>query len=278
MIIKEFVLGAIQTNCYVVSCPETREAAIIDPGDYSPSLEHYIQEQQLLVKYIINTHSHFDHAGGNKKVKEFTGARLLIHQAEADVLPQISTFASMFGLQLEDSPPADAFIAEGDEISFGEVTLNVLETPGHSPGGVTLYADKVACLEEALSDPAIKTEAAEIMRGLIDRIELRPRENGPGLQACLHGDLAQILAFCDGTKGKKNESLLKRFLAKPGVQVLYATEATTRSYASLYRQLRTQGTPIPTNDLWIAALVVENDLSLYTRDDHFESLPQLNLF
>jgi hypothetical protein len=66
-----------------------------------------------------------------------------------------------------------------------------------------VYADKVARLEEALNDPAIKTEAAEIMRGLIDRIELRPREDGPGLQACLHGDLAQILTFCDGTKGKK---------------------------------------------------------------------------
>ncbi len=64
-------------------------------------------------------------------------------------------------------------------------------------------ADKVARLEEALNDPAIKTEAAEIMRGLIDRIELRPREDGPGLQACLHGDLAQILTFCDGAKGKR---------------------------------------------------------------------------
>jgi hypothetical protein len=67
-----------------------------------------------------------------------------------------------------------------------------------------VYAAKVARLEEALNDPAIKTEAAEIMRGLIDRIELSPREDGAGLQACLHGDLAQILTFCDGTKGQKN--------------------------------------------------------------------------
>ncbi len=66
-----------------------------------------------------------------------------------------------------------------------------------------VYADKVARLEEALNDPAIKTEAAEIMRGLIDRIELSPREDDPGLQACLHGDLAQILTFCDGAKGKR---------------------------------------------------------------------------
>lgn len=91
--------------------------------------------------------------------------------------------------------------------------------------------------------------------------------------------LAELRAgFAVGTKGKENERVLMRFLAKPGVEVLYATEATTRAYANLYRQLRTQGTPIPTNDLWIAALVVENDLSLYTRDDHFENLPQLNRY
>ena len=150
MIIKEFVLGAIQTNCYVVSCPETREAVIIDPGDYSPSLEHYIKEEQLLVKYIINTHSHFDHVGGNKKVKQFTGARLLIHQAEADVLPQTGTLASMFGLQVDDSPPADAFMAEGDEIRIGRITLHVLETPGHSPGGVTLHTDDVAFVGDTI--------------------------------------------------------------------------------------------------------------------------------
>jgi tRNA(fMet)-specific endonuclease VapC len=80
-----------------------------------------------------------------------------------------------------------------------------------------------------------------------------------------------------GKKGPANERVLQRFLAKPGVEILYPTDATPRSYASLYRQLREQGTPIPTNDLWIAALVVENDLSLCTRDGHFRYLPQLNL-
>lgn len=68
-----------------------------------------------------------------------------------------------------------------------------------------------------------------------------------------------------------------RFLGKPGVRVLYATDATTRFYASLYRPLRAQGTPIPTNDLWIAALVVEHDLRLLTRDSYFRALSQLQL-
>lgn len=90
--------------------------------------------------------------------------------------------------------------------------------------------------------------------------------------------LAELRAgFAVGSKGAENERILNRFLGKPGVEVLFATEATTRTYATLYRQLRIQGTPIPTNDLWIAALVVENDLYLYSRDAHFQSLPQLRV-
>lgn len=83
--------------------------------------------------------------------------------------------------------------------------------------------------------------------------------------------------FSLGRRGRENEQVLLRFLAKPGVEVLGITDATTREYASLYRQLRQQGTPIPINDLWIAALVVENNLSLCSRDDHFLHLPQLHI-
>ena len=74
---------------------------------------------------------------------------------------------------------------------------------------------------------------------------------------------------------KKNEEVLDRFLAKPKVRALYPTEETTRRYAEVYAQLRKQGTPIPTNDMWIAALVLEHDLTLYARDAHFDHLPQI---
>jgi tRNA(fMet)-specific endonuclease VapC len=90
--------------------------------------------------------------------------------------------------------------------------------------------------------------------------------------------IAELRAgFAVGKKGAANERMLHRFLAQPGIEILHSTDATTRSYAALYRQLRAQGTPIPTNDLWIAALVVEHDLALYSRDAHFGVLPQLNL-
>lgn len=81
--------------------------------------------------------------------------------------------------------------------------------------------------------------------------------------------------FSLGTKGPDNERALRRLMEKPGVECLLASEATTRHYAQLYRQLREQGTPIPTNDLWIAALVVEHDLVLCSRDRHFSHLPHL---
>ena len=88
--------------------------------------------------------------------------------------------------------------------------------------------------------------------------------------------LAELRAgFAVGAQGPQNEAILRRFLLKPGVAVLYADEQTTHHYATIYRQLRKQGTPIPTNKMWIAALVLQHSLILCDRDAHFDSLPQL---
>lgn len=81
--------------------------------------------------------------------------------------------------------------------------------------------------------------------------------------------------FAVGRKGLDNERALQRFLAKDAVSVLLPSDATTHVYATLYRQLRKQGTPIPTHDLWIAALTVEHSLTLFSRDQHFDHLPQI---
>ena len=90
--------------------------------------------------------------------------------------------------------------------------------------------------------------------------------------------LAELRAgfFC-GHRVRQNEQTLVRFLNSPRVRVLYPDDQTTHHYARLYRQLREQGTPIPAHDLWIAALVIQHDLMLLTRDRHFDSLPQLPL-
>ena len=89
--------------------------------------------------------------------------------------------------------------------------------------------------------------------------------------------LAELRAgFVVGRKGRENERTLQRFMSKDGVSTLFASDATTHVYGTLYRQLRQQGTPIPTHDLWIAALVVEHSLTLFSRDRHFDHLAQLD--
>ncbi len=88
--------------------------------------------------------------------------------------------------------------------------------------------------------------------------------------------LAELRAgFALGRRTAENEHVLRLFLLKPGVRVLYADEQTTHHYAAAFRQLRRQGTPIPTNDIWIAALVLQHGLALHARDRHFDSLPQI---
>jgi tRNA(fMet)-specific endonuclease VapC len=89
-------------------------------------------------------------------------------------------------------------------------------------------------------------------------------------------DLAEIMAgFCGGTQLHRNEALLRRFLAKSTVSILLPGRETAERYARLFVQLKRAGTPVPDNDLWIAALVLEHDLTLITRDRHFGCIPQL---
>jgi tRNA(fMet)-specific endonuclease VapC len=114
---------------------------------------------------------------------------------------------------------------------------------------------------------------ADLCRGDAVVAELVARADAVFLPFVVVGELRA--GFNAGARARANERTLQRFLAKPRVDVLFATEATTHHYATLFLQLRAQGTAIPTNDLWIAALTLENGLALLTRDQHFAQLPQL---
>jgi len=141
LIIKELAVGPIMANCFIVGCENTKEAVVIDPGDEVDKILFSLAESKLKVKYILNTHGHFDHVGGNKQLKDATGADILIHALDAPMLNQIAASASAWGLSNENSPPPDRTIEEGDNISFGNIILKVIYTPGHSPGGVSFYTD-----------------------------------------------------------------------------------------------------------------------------------------
>lgn len=142
MIIQSLVVGPIQANCFILGDEKTQEAVVIDPGDEAKRILVGLQKQALKLKYIINTHGHFDHVGANKALKEKTGAPILIHKAEAPLLAQLSSSAAVWGMHVDDSPPADRLLEDGDKISFGEITLEVIHTPGHSLGGISLYTPK----------------------------------------------------------------------------------------------------------------------------------------
>jgi glyoxylase-like metal-dependent hydrolase (beta-lactamase superfamily II) len=141
MIIKTLPVGPIMANCFVIGCPETLEAAVIDPGDEADKILQSVADSDLNVKTIINTHGHFDHVSANKGIHTATNAPILIHALDAPMLGQISASAANWGLSAEDSPPPDRTIAEGDSITFGRITLKVIHTPGHTPGGVSLFAN-----------------------------------------------------------------------------------------------------------------------------------------
>ena len=113
----------------------------------------------------------------------------------------------------------------------------------------------------------------DLCRGIADVVETVEGADEVRLPFVVLGELRA--GFAVGSQGPRNEAILRRFLLKPGVDVLYADEQTTHHYASVYRQLRKQGTPMPTNDMWIAALVLQHSLVLYDRDAHFDALPQL---
>jgi glyoxylase-like metal-dependent hydrolase (beta-lactamase superfamily II) len=141
LIIKELVVGPIGANCIIVGCEKTKKAAVIDPGDESGKILKALTEEKLTVECIINTHGHFDHVGANKDLKNATNAPIIIHSQDAGMLSQLSATAMAFGLRAENSPAADRLVEDGDTIEVGDLSFKILHTPGHTPGGISIYTD-----------------------------------------------------------------------------------------------------------------------------------------
>ena len=129
-------VGIFQENCYLYACPLTNEAVIIDPGDEAPRILSRIEELHLIPKYILNTHGHIDHICAIDEVSAVYPVPLAIHADDVYMLSEERT-ARMYGRKapLVQRKP-DMLLKEGDRISFGTLTLEVLHTPGHTRGGV----------------------------------------------------------------------------------------------------------------------------------------------
>jgi glyoxylase-like metal-dependent hydrolase (beta-lactamase superfamily II) len=137
--LETIVVGAIDVNCYIVGCETHGKAAVIDPGDNSKTILDFIKSKGFKIAYIINTHAHADHVGANGKIKESSGAPLLIHKGDSDFLTSEENreMAAFYGVS--PSPKADGLLSDGDIIEIcPDISFKVIHTPGHSQGGICL--------------------------------------------------------------------------------------------------------------------------------------------
>ncbi len=133
-------VGMLEENCYLYACPQTREAVIIDPGDEAPLILAAIEKLALIPRYIINTHGHFDHILAIDAISEVYPVPLAIHPADVPLYND-AQISQQFGLPLPFvRRKPDILLKEGDRLTFGTLTLEILHTPGHTPGGICLVS------------------------------------------------------------------------------------------------------------------------------------------
>ncbi len=141
MIIKNVVVGPLEVNCYVIGCEDTKEAAIIDPGDNADEIIRIIVKEGLKPKFIINTHAHFDHIGGVKVIQDHFKIDFILHEDDLFLVDNASEQSTAFGLNPISKPEVNKYVIDGEEINLGNKSITVIHTPGHSPGCVCYYSD-----------------------------------------------------------------------------------------------------------------------------------------
>lgn len=178
--------GLVDTNCYLLACPDSRKAMIIDPGAFNggeiKAILGLISQHDLKLQYILNTHGHIDHTAGNEQIKKATGAELLIHSSDAGMIESGAMNGSfMFGKEVV-SPPADRKLENGEQIELGKLAIKVLHTPGHTPGCICLYVGGTLFSGDTLFAGSVgRTDLpggseVEIIRSIKEKLMILPDE------------------------------------------------------------------------------------------------------
>jgi hydroxyacylglutathione hydrolase len=171
VIIKRLVVGSLSANCYVVGTKVAGEGMVIDPGGNAEEIKRAITESDLEIKFIVLTHGHSDHIAALRDVQDRTGAKVAIHNEDADFLET----NSQFGISYRTPHPPDRLLNEGDTIVIGEMSFKVMHTPGHTPGSICLLSGNKVFTGDTLFHKGIGTTLmpGSSRRQLLESIKTR---------------------------------------------------------------------------------------------------------
>ncbi len=180
MIIEKLEVGPFASNCYIVGAESNKEGMIIDPGAEADLILKQVKNLGLRVKFIVLTHSHRDHIGALREVKEATNAEVAIHASDARALQPRHSSSAVPNFSTQTLPPPDRLLQGGDSIDFGDLHFMVLHTPGHTPGGICLFGEGVVFTGDTLFNSGIGRfdmpggSGSQIMDSILTKLMVLP--------------------------------------------------------------------------------------------------------
>ncbi|MCI0468450.1 MAG: MBL fold metallo-hydrolase [Nitrospirae bacterium] len=150
MLIKNIVVGPLEANCFIIADEVSKKAMVVDPGDEPERIIDFIKGNEFNVEHIVCTHGHFDHVGAASDLKKQTGAKFLIHKDDLEIYHAAKDMAALWGFEMDDIIEPDDFVKEGEVIKVGSLRLEVIHTPGHSPGGICIYGEGIVLTGDTL--------------------------------------------------------------------------------------------------------------------------------
>ena len=183
LMVRGIVVGVFAENCWIIGSRRTSEAIVIDPGDQPDEILALAKDMGLNIKLIANSHGHLDHVLGIRGVQEATGAKLLLHARELEIIQGAAgAAASLLGRPVEPLPAPDHLLEDGDEVEVEGLKLTVLHTPGHTPGSLSYYCDGLLFSGDTLFRGSIgRTDLPggdyeQEMSSIVDRLLALPDE------------------------------------------------------------------------------------------------------